>query len=199
MIKVALTGNIGSGKSTVTRIFETLDIPVFHADREAKLLYRQQEVKEAVRSAFGQEVFDESGEIDFRKLAAVVFKSEQSLRKINEIIHPLVYQRYQEWLKENEQAPYTLHEAAIVFENRLEHHYDIIINVSAPENVRMQRVVSRDGVSTEQFYERAKNQWPEEEKNNKSDFVIVNDGNHFLIPQVMNIHKSLLRTTDKEQ
>jgi dephospho-CoA kinase len=198
MTKVALTGNIGSGKSTVTRIFETLDIPVFHADKEAKLLYQQQEVKEAVRSTFGNNVFNKSGEVDFRKLADVVFKDEKSLQKINEIIHPLVYQRYQDWLKENEHVPYNLHEAAIVFENHLEHHYDIIINVSAPENVRMQRVLKRDGVSAEQFYKRARNQWPEEEKNNKSDFVIVNDGRHFLIPQVMEIHKILLKQAEQK-
>lgn len=193
MIKVALTGNIGSGKSTVIRIFETLDVPVFYADKEAKLLYGQPEVKEAVRSAFGSSVFNDQNEVDFKKLAGVVFKDENALQKINEIIHPLVYQKYKNWLEEHREAPYTLHEAAIVFENGLEHHYDMIINVSAPEPLRLERVTTRDGISPEQFYDRAGKQWPDDEKNKKSDFVIINDGKHFLIPQVMEIHETLLK------
>ena len=190
MIRVALTGNIGSGKSTAVQIFSSLGIPVFHADREAKLLYKDPEIKKAVSAVFGDTVF-EGQEIDFKKLAAVVFNDTKALRKINEIIHPGVYRKYDSWLKENEDAAYTIHEAAIVFENHLEGHYDVIINVTAPEFVRLERVTRRDGVSADQFYARANKQWPEERKNKKSDFVIINDGKHFLIPQVMNIHTKL--------
>jgi dephospho-CoA kinase len=198
MIKVALTGNIGSGKSTVIRIFESLGIPVFHADKEAKLLYKRQDVKDAVRSAFGDAAFNNSGEVDFKKLAGIVFKDKEALKKINEIIHPLVNQQYNKWLEEYQEIPYTLHEAAIVFENNLEHHYDVIINVSAPTHIRMERVLKRDGITTEQFYERANKQWSEEEKNKRSDFVIINDGKRFLIPQVLEIHESLLKTAKEK-
>jgi dephospho-CoA kinase len=191
MIKVALTGNIGSGKSTVVHIFSTLGVPVFYADKEAKLLYNDDNIKKAVREYFGDIVFDQYHEVDFNLLASKIFSDESALRKINEIIHPGVFRRYASWAEQNSDVAYTLHEAAIVFENHLEGHFDAVINVSAPEHIRMERVIKRDGVSTDQFFARAKNQWPEEEKNKKSDFIIVNDGKHFLIPQVMEIHHKL--------
>ena len=191
MIKVALTGNIGSGKSTVVKIFSIIGIPVFCADQEAKLLYKDPNIKEAVWDYFGNTVFNQQKEVDFKKLASSVFNDEHALRKINEIIHPGVFKKYNEWLMQNDSYDYTIHEAAIIFENKLENHFDIIINVSAPENIRMERVIKRDGISPEQFYNRARHQISDNEKNKKADYVVINDGKQFLIPQIMQIHKKI--------
>ena len=191
MIKVALTGNIGSGKSTVVKIFSTIGIPVFSADMEAKLLYKDPIIKEAVRDYFGNTVFNQQSEVDFKKLANSVFNDKHALRKINEIIHPAVFKKYNEWLMQHDSYDYTIHEAAIIFENKLEHQFDIIINVSAPEKIRLQRVMKRDGISPEQFYNRANHQLPDDEKNRKANYVVVNDGKQFLIPQIMHINKMI--------
>lgn len=192
MIKVALTGNIGSGKSTIAHLFSILRIPVFHADIEAKSLYQNAELKRTIHEHFGQHVFNAKQEVDFKQLANLVFKDPESLQLINQIIHPLVFKKYNEWLKQNKEQKYTIHEAAIIFENSLEHHYDLIINVTATEKVRMERVMQRDGITEEHFQARAQNQWPDEEKNEKADFVIFNDGDQFIIPQVMEIHKQII-------
>ena len=191
MIKVALTGNIGSGKSTVVKIFSIIGIPVFCADQEAKLLYKDPNIKEAVWDYFGNTVFNQKKEVDFKKLASSVFNDEHALRKINEIIHPGVFKKYNEWLMQNDNYNYTIHEAAIIFENKLENHFDIIINVSAPEKIRLERVIKRDGISPEQFYNRARYQLSDDEKNKKADYVVINDGKQFLIPQIMQIHKKI--------
>lgn len=192
MIKVALTGNIGSGKSTVTHLFSVLGIPIFHADTEAKLLYRDADVKHTILDLFGKKVFDSDGDVDYKQLATVIFNDPQSLQQINQIIHPLVFKKYSDWLVQNKGKHYTIHEAAIIFENQLEHHYDLIINVTASEKVRMNRVMQRDGITEELFLVRAKNQWPDDKKNKKADFIIFNDGDQFLIPQVIQIHKQII-------
>ena len=192
MIKVALTGNMGSGKSTVAKIFSTLNIPVFHADFEAKLLYKREDVKQQVRQQFGEAVFNDNNEICFKSLANLVFNHPEYLQSINHIIHPLVFDNYKNWLLQHKSYKYSIHEAAVIFENKLEDHFNLIINVTAPENVRMIRIIERDGLTAEQFYARAKNQMPDEAKNKLSDFVIINDGEQFLIPQVMKIHKYLV-------
>ena len=194
MIKVAVTGNIGSGKSTVVKIFTSLGIPVFHADYESKLLYKEERVKKLVHQYLGDAVFNENKDIDFKLLAQKVFSNPASLQTINHIIHPFVFERYNNWLTGKTAYTYTIHEAAIVFENKLEHHFDLIINVTAPEDVRLQRVIKRDGMKASQFYARAEKQLPDDVKNKKSDFVILNDGNQFLIPQVMDIHKHIMRS-----
>lgn len=193
MIKVALTGNIGSGKSTVARLFSIMGIQIFNADLEAKLLYKNAKVKRIIREHFGSSAFNSDQEVDFKQLAKLVFKDTASLKLLNQIIHPMVFKKYNEWLRLYLEHKYTIHEAAVIFENHLEHHYDLIINVSAPENVRMDRVMCRDRITTEQFQERAKNQWADEEKNKKADLIIINDGDQFLIPQVMKIHQHILQ------
>lgn len=191
MIKVALTGNIGSGKSTVVKIFSIIGTPIFCADQEAKLLYKNPIIKKAVWDYFGDIVFNRQNEVDFKKLANSVFNDERALRKINEIIHPGVFKKYNKWLMQHDNYDYTIHEAAIIFENKLEHHFDIIINVSAPEKIRLERVIKRDGISPEQFYNRAHHQLPDDEKNKKADYVVFNDGKEFLIPQIIQIHKTI--------
>lgn len=191
MIKVAITGNIGSGKTIVSKIFEVLGIPVFHADVEARLLYFQEEVKWQVRQHFGESAFTGTNEVDTKKLAEIIFNDKNKLELINNIIHPLVFEKYQQWLSQYSELPYTLHESAIVFENKLEVRYDFIIAVSAPQEVRLERIIERDKVSEEAIKARMANQMNEEEKNRRANFVIINDGKQLLIPQVLKIDRIL--------
>jgi dephospho-CoA kinase len=191
MLKVAITGNIGSGKSTVSNIFRAMDVPVFIADIEAKLLYQEEEVKEELRQHFGEQVFLKNGELDKRSLAEIIFRSKDDLMTINQIIHPRTLKKYQLWLKHHEEFPYTLHESAILFENRLQHHFDKTINVTAPEELRMKRIMMRDNLGIDEISARIKNQMSEDEKNKLADYIIVNDETTFLIPQVIEIDKIL--------
>lgn len=189
MIKVAITGNIGSGKSTASKIFNVLGVAIFYADIEARLLYFREDVKQLLKQQFGELIFNTANEIDTKILANIIFNDKSKLQAINGIIHPLVFERYQEWQELHKDEIYTLHESAILFENKLEHHYDLIINVTAPPELRISRIMQRDGVEQHKVEERIANQLSEAEKNKKSDFVIINDGNQLLIPQVLKIDK----------
>ena len=191
MIKVAITGNIGSGKSTASKIFNVMGVAVFYADIEARLLYFREDVKQLLKQQFGKLIFNNANEIDTKKLANIIFNDKSKLQTINGIIHPLVFERYQEWQELHKDEIYTLHESAILFENKLEHHYDLIINVTAPPELRISRIMQRDGVERMKVEERIAHQLSEAEKNKKSDFVIVNDGNQLLIPQVLKIDKTI--------
>jgi len=193
MLKAAITGNIGSGKTTVCSIFKSLGVPVFYADTEAKRLYRDADVISAVSNAFGSHLFDENQRLISGKLAEIVFHDASSLRMLNDIIHPRLMERYRIWLDKNVRFPYTLHEAAVIFENGLEKQFDTIINVFASENIRLTRIRNRDALSDAEIKSRMKRQWPDEKKNELADFVIVNDGKRFLIPQVIEIHKKLMQ------
>jgi dephospho-CoA kinase len=197
MLKVGLTGNIGSGKSTVSRIFEVIGIPVFHADKEAKGLYELETVKQRILDVFGKEVFS-GNSVDFKKLANVIFGDKGKLQTINNIIHPLVFERFNCWLIDNNDSPYIIHESAIIFENNLQSRYDKIINVSADTDIRIERVINRDGVEKSMVINRIKNQMSDTLKSELSDYVIQNNQEDMLIPQVLTIDKEL-RLFDKNK
>ncbi len=191
MLKAAITGNIGSGKTTVCKIFESLGTPIFYADIEAKKLYRDKDVIAAVKHAFGRDIFDKNEQLIRQKLAGIVFRDVSALKILNGIIHPKLIEKYQAWLHAHRLHPYTLHEAAVIFENGLEKQFDAVINVSAPEIIRLSRVKSRDGLSENEIRSRMHRQWDDEIKNKRADYVIINNGHRFLIPQVLEIHKIL--------
>ncbi len=193
MIKVAITGNIASGKSTACKVFETLGVPVFYADWEARQLYQNKLIQQQVKRAFGENIFDHNNQLNRVKLASIVFNDAQALQTINDIIHPNLMKRYFEWLKDHEKSIYTLHEAAVIFENGLQKYFDKVINVSAPLELRILRIMKRDGLSLQAIRNRIQMQWSDEKKNKMSDFIIYSDNKQFMIPQVMNIHQKLIQ------
>jgi dephospho-CoA kinase len=192
MLKVGLTGNIGSGKTFVAQVFSTLGIPVFHADTEAKKLYENELFQQKIRELFGESVFLTSGEISRQALAEIVFNDSNRLEQLNQLIHPLVRQQYKDWLDHQEKVPYTLYEAAILLESGYYAEMDKVICVTAPEELRIRRVMGRDKVTREEVINRIANQWPEEKKADIADFLIINDGDKGLVEQVMEVHKKII-------
>jgi dephospho-CoA kinase len=190
MIKVGLTGNIGSGKSTVARIFEIIGVPVYQADKEAKKFLSKPEVKKELKKEFGQAIF--SGiEIDRKKLAEIVFNTKKSLNFLNSIIHPLVRKDFEDWCSNYSEEPYIIQEAAILFESGFYKFFDKTIVVSCPKEIAVMRVMERDITTGREVKERIKNQWEQEKKINLADFIIINDNEQLVIPQVLQIHKEL--------
>lgn len=189
---IGLTGGIGSGKSTVAKIFETLDIPVYYADDEAKKLYITNSVmKSEIIQSFGKETYV-NGQLNREYLGSQVFADKEKLQLLNSIVHPRLEAHYQNWLKGNEEKRYVLKEAAILIEMGGHQQCDKVILVSSPEDVRIQRVISRDDTTEEQVRNRMDKQMPEEEKKTYADFIIDNSGDTLLIPQVVKIHGEIL-------
>lgn len=192
MIQVGITGGIGSGKSTVCKIFETLKVPVFYADDEAKILMNTNEIlKTEISNTFGKDVY-KNNELDRKKLAHLVFSNPEALSKLNALVHPKVGETYISWLQK-QNHPFVLKEAAILFESGSNKNLDEIIYISAPENLRIQRVCLRDGVEANQVRNRIKNQWPEEKKLKLSDHVVLNDDINMVIPQVLKLNQRFLQ------
>jgi len=191
MIKVGLTGNIGSGKSLVCEAFKALGISVFNADLEARKILNSKEAIQDIIQTFGDDVLLNKKEINRKKLAAIVFNSKQELEKLNQLIHPLLRQNFQAWCYEREEESYILQEAAILFENDFHTLMNKVITVSAPLNIRLKRVMERDGANKEDVLARMNHQWPDGKKEALSDFVINNDGTEMLLPQILKIHQEL--------
>lgn len=198
MIKVGLTGNIGSGKSTAARIFETLGVPVYHADAEAKKMLSDPEVSADIRNHFGLEVFI-SGSVDRKALANLVFGDPRELEKLNSIIHPRVRQDLMAWIERHSDHDYVIQEAAILFESGFNTFFDKCIVVACPEDIAIKRVITRDRVSEKEVAERLKNQWPEGKKKALADYVINNDGSELIIPQILIIHNDLLKLSKDQR
>ncbi len=193
MLKVGITGGIGSGKSTVCKIFETLGIPVFYADDEAKKIVNEdEELKKNIQSVFGKEIYT-NGILNRAALAQIVFNDKAKLEKLNSLIHPATKKKYDDWKKRHSSHPYSLHEAAILFEAGVAKRMDKVITVSAPEQLRIERIIKRDGVTHDDVVARMKNQWTEEKRNSKSDFIIYNDETQLVILQVLMVHNEILK------
>jgi dephospho-CoA kinase len=191
MLKIGLTGGIGSGKTTVAQIFEVLGIPVYYADQAAKDLMNQDPVlKEKIKSSFGKEVY-KNGELDRPYLSGLVFGDAEKLALLNSIVHPATLLDAEQWMK-NQKTAYAIKEAALIFEAGLETYFDYIIGVTAPQSLRLERVRVRDNTSSESILQRMKQQLDEKDKISRCDFVIVNDGIQPLLPQVLSIHEKLL-------
>ncbi|MCB0804419.1 MAG: dephospho-CoA kinase [Bacteroidales bacterium] len=190
MIKVGLTGNIGSGKTTVSKIFEVLGVPVYQADKEAKKMLKKEDVILQLAREFGQEIIS-ANQIDRKKLASIVFTDKEKLHLLNSIIHPLVKADLHDWMVSMSDEPYIVQEAAILFESGFYKDFEKNIMVYCPDEMAIKRVIKRDGTSEEQVRQRMRNQWESHRKIDLSDYVIMNDESQLLIPQVLYIHEEL--------
>ena len=190
MINIGITGGIGSGKSIVCEIFSLLGIPVFNADFEAKRLQNSdREIKNQVCSIFGKNIYNSDGILDRKRLADIIFSDKNALAAINGIIHPAVRKRFLDWCHDFPSAPYTLYEAAILFESGYAKDFDRNIVVLSHENLRLSRVVQRDNVTEEIVKKRILNQMSDQDKTILADYRIDNNEDCLLIPQVLNIDK----------
>ena len=189
-IMIGLTGGIGSGKSVVANIFVTIGIPVFNADEEAKrIMQTSPAIKAKLIEQFGKEIYNESG-LDKEKLATIVFNDSFQLQLLNAIVHPVTIQAAKDWAaKQN--SPYVIKEAALIFESGAADGLFKVIGVTAPLSLRTQRVMQRDGITMEQVDARMRNQISDTIKMRLSDYVIDNNNQHMLIPQVLEIDKAI--------
>lgn len=192
MIVVGLTGGIGSGKTTISKEFQSFGIPVYIADEEAKsLMNRSKVIKRKLIQLFGKSAYKDDM-LNRPYLASKIFNDKQLLVKMNAIVHPKVGSHFKRWLKKQE-SPYVIKEAAIIFENNMENQYDYIITVVADEDLRIERVMHRDNVSKEKIKAIIENQLTDDEKIEKSDFVIVNNDLNVAKQQAAEIHASILK------
>lgn len=171
---IGLTGGIGSGKTTVATIFKAHGLPVYIADEAGKEVMKDPSILLAIQKAFGQTVF-ENGVLDRKKLASLVFSDKDKLQQLNAIVHPAVARHFASWLENHQNFDYVIYESAILFESGGDTKCHAVITVVASESVRIQRVMQRDAASKEQILQRMKAQWTDEQRLEKSQFVINND------------------------
>lgn len=187
MLKIGLTGGIGSGKSTIAKIIEILGYPVYISDlRAAWLMNWDLEVREALTSYFGDEIYLPGGRLNRQRLASIIFNDKNAITEVNRIVHPAVTQDFLEWCGE-QKKDILFFESAILFESKLEGLFDYIISISADMETRIKRVVERDATNREKVIERINNQMPDSEKLSKSDFVIYNNDDDQIVKQILAI------------
>ena len=189
--KIAITGNIGSGKSLICKIFNHLGINSFHSDEETKKLYFLPEIKKEIINHFGEEVYFADGSLNKKLLSYHLFQNKEALQFIEDLLYPKLNQVFDEWC-ERQTSSFVLFESAILFEKNFDKQFDKIIFVSAPEEVRLKRAMLRDNCDEENVRSRMRLQWDEETKIRKSEYIINNDGVEMLIPQVMKINSEIL-------
>ena len=192
MLQVGITGGIGSGKSTVCKIFETLGIPVYYSDDRAKwLMVHDPELVQGIKNLLGEGAYTPDGALDRAYVAQQIFNDKEKLSGINGLVHPAVARDGYQWHHSQKEVPYTLKEAALIFESGSYRLLDKVITVFAPKELRLERVMQRDGSDRAAVESRMNKQMPEEEKLQLADFVIYNDGSRSLIEQVMEVHQGL--------
>lgn len=192
MLKIGITGGIGSGKTTVCGVFELLGIPVFYADLVAKrLMQTDQLLIGGVKQSFGAESYFPNGELDRKYLASKVFNNEEALACLNSLVHPAVFRAFDLWTKSQTSA-YVLKEAALLFESKSYLDCDHTILIKAPEHLRIERVKLRDQISEEEIRKRIRRQLPDEEKEKLAGTCLINDEKQFLIPQILELHEKFL-------
>jgi dephospho-CoA kinase len=193
MLRVGLTGGIGSGKSTVATIFSVLGIPVYYADEAAKrLMHSDEELKASLIKHFGKETY-EGERLNRAYLASIVFADQEKLALLNSLTHPATIRDANLWMS-RQNSPYIIKEAALLFESGANEHVDFVIGVSAPAELRIQRVMMRDKITREEVLGRLNRQLDEDEKMKRCDSVIINDEKQLLIPQVLELHERFMRS-----
>jgi dephospho-CoA kinase len=193
MLKVGITGGIGSGKSIVSRVFKSMNIPVYDSDSSAKLLMEcDPEIRRKLTGLFGDDLYKEFS-LDTAKLAAIIFNDPEKLEQVNHIVHPHVIENFRDWCDLQTGTPYILQEAAIIFESGADKYLDKIITVTAPLELRIERVMKRNRTGREEIMKIVNRQMNEKERTKRSDYIIVNDETTLIIPQVLAIHKELVK------
>lgn len=192
VLKVGLTGGIGSGKSMVAKLFEILGVPVYYADAASKRLYHtNKELMASLKEHFGADIYTED-QLNRQKLAQLVFNDPARLELLNRLVHPPTIKDAEDWMA-RQTAPYVIKEAALLFESGSVSGLDYTIGVYAPVHLRIKRTMDRDGVSREEVQARMNRQIDEDIKMRLCDFVIRNNEQELVIPQVVQLHKELLQ------
>jgi len=197
MLRIGITGGIGSGKTTVAKIFEVLGVPVYYSDDAAKRLMNEDEVlQQKLIAHFGAKIF-ENKQLNRAKLASIVFNDPEKLALLNSIVHPVTITDAEKWMKQFAKAgakktAYAIKEAALIFESGAQKKLDYVIGVNSPYKLRLQRAMQRDNLSKEEVESRIEKQMDETKKMNLCNFIITNDEDQLLIPQVVELHKKLM-------
>ena len=187
MLVVGITGGIGSGKTTVCKIFELFGIPVFYADDEAKKLYQDKKIIIKVVKLFGKKILNSKKKIDKKNLAEIVFNSSSSLTKLNAVIHPEVKKKFEAWKKKQSGKKYVIKEAAIMIEAGSYKDIDYLVSINADKSLRINRIITRDNVNIIEIKKRISKQISDKERAKHSDEIIINNQTHSLIDQVLKI------------
>ena len=196
MLKIGLTGGIGSGKSTVASIFETLGVPVYYADIRAKELMEQNEgLVESVKDLFGADAYI-NGKINKQLISSQIFSDPQKRNALNQIVHPITIADAEHWMHQQHSA-YCIKEAALIFESHSEKNLDFVIGVFTPLEKRIERLMQRDGIKKTEAEAKINTQMNEDEKMSKCDFVIHNNEKEMLTEQVLELHHLLIQRAKK--
>ncbi len=198
MLKIGLTGGIGSGKTTVAKVFETLGIPVYYADDATKrLMNSNNALKALIIQHFGEASYT-NGALNRKHIADIVFNNKEKLALLNSITHPATIEDANEWIQQ-QTSPYIIKEAALLFETEAAKHLDYFIGVSAPLEIRIKRVMNRDNLSEAEVMNRINRQMDEEEKMKRCDFIITNNDEELVIPQVLSTHEKIISKVIKKE
>ncbi len=192
MLKVGLTGGIGSGKSIVGRIFELLGIPVYYADDAARrLMQTNEQIRESIIALFGNEAY-KNETLNSAYIGSIVFSDHKKLEQLNALTHPATIQDAAEWMN-RQKSPYVVKEAALLFESGAEKDLHTVIGVDAPRALRISRVMTRDGITEAEVLQRIERQMDDLEKMSRCDYIITNDEQELVVPQVLSLHKIFLK------
>ncbi len=188
---IGITGGIGSGKSTVCKVFKLLGVPVFEADVVAKsLIHSNPKIKKELIHLFGSGIYMNNGTVNRKKLAQIIFNDDIQLAKINALIHPAVKEEFRRWQK-RQTTKYVIHEAAVLFESGLYKHMDFTILVTAPKEERLKRVMKRDNISKEMVLKRMEKQWTDEQLRKLASIEIRNDNRSLILPKIIKTDKQI--------
>lgn len=190
MLKIGITGGIGSGKTTVCKVFQLLGVPVFYADDVAKSIMQSDPVlKNGIITTFGAESYSAKGELNRAYISSIVFKDESELNKLNALVHPAVLRAFDLWTSKHMDATYVIKEAALLFESNSYQMCDQTILVLAPESIRIKRVMERDKINEFEVRARMNRQWTDDAKKKLASHILLNDETHLLIPEIVNLHQ----------